>query len=681
MLSSPSYTLILNSLQEPAFIVDLAGKVSDMNRAAQELIHSLPLQVQDMHLSAWFPQVEDLQAGLKSQEPFERGVQLQEKSGQKAYTLVSAPLSSTENGFRGHLVRFLSPSAGKQPQKNLKLSPEQADLQLRYLREVAARQYAEELLQKERSLLQSLIDSTPDLIFYKDLNSVYLGCNATFLAFSGLSREDLLSGRTDASLYPSDLAKRFLESDHQALVSGRPVSYENWTTNPIGESVLLETQKTPYYGPNGELLGIIGISRDITHHRLAEENLQKANVEYQQLVSSISSILISLSPEVTVTQWNPSAARVFGIPAEAALGRLLSELEVEWDWVEIGGGIEDCRAALHTVYPDPVRFRRLDGSEGFLGINISPILDQAGSLAGFILLSADITLRRLEEVRYAQSQKLESIGRLAAGIAHEINTPIQYIGDNTLFLQEHVQRLVQALARYRDLLAEVRSGGIDPEQATALEQEIQELDLEYLCDEMPLSIQQSLEGIHRVSEIVRALKEFSHPGLHQKIPLDLNKALRDTLAVARNEWKYVAELVLDLDPELPLIMGLPGELNQAFLNVIVNAAQAIKETAQPDSGPAGLIGITTRQDGAWVEVRISDTGPGIPEEIRDHIFEPFFTTKKIGQGSGQGLAIAYDVIERKHGGRLSFESQPGHGTTFLIRLPVDSAVRGMEQVL
>ena len=194
------------------------------------------------------------------------------------------------------------------------------------------------------------------------------------------------------------------------------------------------------------------------------------------------------------------------------------------------------------------------------------------------------------------------------------------------------------------------------------------MDLEYLEAEIPKAISESLDGISRVSEIVNAMKEFSHPGAQSKTNIDLNHAIQTTLTVARNEWKYNAEMEVDLSANLPLVPCLPGEMNQVFLNLIVNAAHAIEEKFSGKG--TGRIKIKTQQEGNWVIIRISDNGNGIPENIRNKIFDPFFTTKKVGKGSGQGLAIAHSVIVNKHQGELNFESEVGKGTTFIIKLPI-----------
>lgn len=276
------------------------------------------------------------------------------------------------------------------------------------------------------------------------------------------------------------------------------------------------------------------------------------------------------------------------------------------------------------------------------------------------------------EIHLRQAQKLEAIGQLAAGIAHEINTPIQYIGDNNVFLNDSFQELFGFFATLKSTLD--AEGPMDKE---ALRRAIDAVDLDYFEDEIPKAIRQSLDGVARVSRIVSAMKEFSHPGTEAQERIDLNRAIENTLTVSRNEWKYVAELHTDLDPGLPLVPCFPGELNQVVLNLVVNAAHAIADaTGGMDSGHKGLIRVSTRIEGSDVVIRVSDNGSGIPEAIRARVFEPFFTTKPVGKGTGQGLAITHSVIVDKHGGKIELESELGKGTTFILRLPLEPLEKG-----
>jgi len=269
------------------------------------------------------------------------------------------------------------------------------------------------------------------------------------------------------------------------------------------------------------------------------------------------------------------------------------------------------------------------------------------------------------------SQKLESVGQLAAGIAHEINTPIQFVGDNIHFMKDAFQDIFALAPLYSELndLDLARS----PEAAALRDRLIEKMammDIDYLREEIPRAIDQSLDGIQRVSHIVQAMREFSHPGGEKKADMDLNKAIESTLILTRNEWKYTAELTTSFTPDLPPVKCYQADFNQVILNLLLNAAQAVQTKLEAEKGGKGRIEITTRRDGDEVEVCIRDNGTGIPAEIRSRVFDPFFTTKDVGKGTGQGLAIAHNIIVRKHGGRIYFESTAGEGTAFYIRLPL-----------
>ncbi|HEY4760959.1 MAG TPA: ATP-binding protein, partial [Thermoguttaceae bacterium] len=280
--------------------------------------------------------------------------------------------------------------------------------------------------------------------------------------------------------------------------------------------------------------------------------------------------------------------------------------------------------------------------------------------------------RKQIERELAQAYRLEAVGQLATGIAHEINTPMQYLGDNTRFLRDAFGEINAMFDKFHLLLQAAKEGSLGPQLMREVETSLGKADIAYLEKEIPKAIEQSLEGINRVAGIVRAMKEFSHPGGAKKQPVDLAHAIENALIISRNEWKYVADVVTDFDPSLPMVDCLPGDLNQVILNLIVNAAQAVAEKIGPKHAQKGTINIRSRKDGDWAEIRIEDTGTGIPEQFRHRIFDPFFTTKEAGKGSGQGLFIAQGMVKKKHGGTIDFQTQTGQGTTFVIRLPIKS---------
>ncbi len=286
----------------------------------------------------------------------------------------------------------------------------------------------------------------------------------------------------------------------------------------------------------------------------------------------------------------------------------------------------------------------------------------------------DVTEQRRLENDLAQAQKLESVGRLAAGVAHEINTPVQFVSDSVHFVREAMDDLAEIVDKYRNLRAATLNGdGSAPDvvaAAKAAEEAEDDADLDYILENAPVALDRAREGLGRVAAIVRSMKEFAHPDRKEMATADLNQAIRSTLVIASNEYKYVAEVETGFDPVLPHVNCYAGEVNQVVLNLIVNAAHAIGDVVKEQGGGKGKIRVATRVVGDCVEIAISDTGKGIPPEVRSRIFDPFFTTKEVGKGTGQGLAIARTVVVEKHGGTLHFETEVGKGTTFYIRLPI-----------
>ncbi len=341
---------------------------------------------------------------------------------------------------------------------------------------------------------------------------------------------------------------------------------------------------------------------------------------------------------------------------------LVQELAADWATDLHPEDAAACTAAIGAALRDrgpyqlEYRRRRHDGVYRLLQDVAVPRFTPSGEFCGYAGTCLDITERRDEELALRQALKLEAIGSLAAGIAHEINTPVQYVSDNVSFLQ-------RALA---DLLDLARRGGAHET----------DVDLEYLIAEAPAAADQAVDGLRRIADIVRAVKQFSHPGSDKPAPADLNDEITTTAAVSRNEWRYVADLTTRLDPNLPPVLCLADEIRQVLLNLIVNAAHAVADAVGATPGGRGHIEVASRRDGEWAEITVLDTGTGIPEAVRSRIFDPFFTTKSAGHGTGQGLAIARAIVVEKHGGVIRFDTVVGQGTTFIVRLPLRSPADG-----
>lgn len=431
------------------------------------------------------------------------------------------------------------------------------------------------------------------------------------------------------------------------------------TTQAILESLLLVGVLTALFFSTRALISA-------TVRRRGDEVLRQAHRDTEILLNSIPSLLIELDARGNIRQWNKAATSILEWEKATVAGKTLDCCGVKWLTPDVSS-----RIAAHAQVPsgrglDNVKLEK-NGTTRFLGLNAIPL--NTDGAAGILVVGADITDRLTLEHQLLQAQKLESVGQLAAGIAHEINTPTQYIGDNVRFLKEAFHDLEGVRASYERLLAAAQNNAVSGETVQEVMDRLQHADANYLFEEIPKAIDQSLEGVTRVAKIVGAMKEFSHPGTKDKTQLDLNHAIECTLTVARNEWKYVAELETEFDPSLPRIACQPGEFNQVILNLIVNAAHAIADVVGKDGSKKGTIKVQTRNCKDWAEIRIHDTGTGIPDSVRARVFDPFFTTKEIGKGTGQGLAIARSVVVDKHRGTIHFETAEGRGTTFVIRLP------------
>jgi PAS domain S-box-containing protein len=392
----------------------------------------------------------------------------------------------------------------------------------------------------------------------------------------------------------------------------------------------------------------------------------------EQLISSLPTIIIGLSRDNNIALWNARAEDVLGVGSEDVMGLHISQCGLEWNWDKILDGIIHSRYHNCPTRVDDIDFLRPDGEKRYLGITVNPINGDDKNILDLTMIGDDITDRKKMESQLQQSHKMEAIGQLAAGIAHEINTPVQFVGDNTRFFQESFDDLMQIIKQQQESLEAARANSLTDELVEKTNRLIEEIDLEYLEEEIPIAIQHSLKGVERIAKIVQAMKIFAHPGMVAREPVDINEEIGKTITITRNEWKYVAELKTEFDDSLPPVPCFRAEFNQVILNMIVNAAHAIAEVNKENQSEKGTIHIRTIHEGGYAKICIGDTGAGIPEEIRTKIFDLFFTTKEPGKGTGQGLAISHSVIVEKHNGTLDLETQEGKGTTFIIGLPIEA---------
>ena len=533
--------------------------------------------------------------------------------------------------------------------------------------DITERRRAVEELRGSRQMLQTILDAIPQRVFWKDRNCTYLGCNRPFAMDAGLKNPAEIVGKNDFGLSWASIAGLY-RADDEGVMQQRlgKLNFQERQTRPDGTELWLQTNKLPLLDAEGNVTGLVGTYEDITERRHAEWELRLT----KRSLDVASDTVFWINPQARIVYASEAASRALGYSREELISLSIPDIDPLfpqerwkgfWEEFRVRGAMnfesqhKDKQGRIFPVEVT-VNFLEFDGQEFMFAF------------------ARDITQRRELESQLRQAQKLDSIGQLAAGIAHEINTPIQFVGDNLRFLRDSWE----ATCKLRDLYRRVMEGGesLPPPVLAGFREAELNCDLDFLIDEVPRAIEQALDGSQQVAKIVRAMKEFSHPGMGEKTAANLNQGVESAVTVARNEWKFVADVVMNLDETLPEIVCHPGEINQVILNLVVNATHAIHDVVK--DGEKGRITIRTCARGEFVEISVRDTGTGIPDGIRTRIFDPFFTTKEVGKGTGQGLSLAHTVIVKKHGGKIWFETETGRGTTFFIHLPVNPVEESQE---
>jgi PAS domain S-box-containing protein len=527
--------------------------------------------------------------------------------------------------------------------------------------EISERVRAEAALREQAALL----DLARDAIMARGLDGTIRFWSHGAEEMYGYSRQQA-TGRVSHDLLNTVFPQQLAEIEAFILNAGRwdgelAHTTQNGTRIDVASQWILQRDK------DGHANGVLEINNDISGRKRMDE----ARNRLVAIVESSDDAIIGKDAEGIITSWNPGAERMFGYTSAEMIGQSIRRLlppDREHEEDEILSRIKSGETVEHI---ESIR-KRKDGEVIHVSLTISPIKDTSGKVVGASKIARNISDRKQLESQLLQAQKMEAVGQLAAGVAHEINTPIQYVGDNTSFLKESWTNLACLLNAAKELRDQVTPGMVRQATLDEYDRCSKEADVEYLAKDIPRAIDQTLEGVGRVTRIVSAMKEFSHPGSQEKRAVDLNSAIETTITISRHEWKYVAEVKTQLDPNLPLVPCFVGEINQVLLNLVVNASHAIADSLPADGSRLGTITISTRQDGNFVEVSVADTGTGIPENVKARVFDPFFTTKEVGKGTGQGLTLAHSVVVKKHAGKIWFDSELGKGTTFFIQLPLST---------
>jgi two-component system NtrC family sensor kinase len=522
--------------------------------------------------------------------------------------------------------------------------------------------------EQQMRLLTTALESAANGVTITDRAGRILWVNPAFTRLTGYSAAEVV-GQNPRVLKSGAQDGAFYRGLWDTVLAGAVWHGELVNRRKDGSLYTEEMTITPVRDDTQAVSHFIAIKRDVSERKLAEEKLRLAEEKHRSLVLNIPDVVWTRDSNGRVTFISPKIEKVSGYTVDEIRqqgARLFLDSIHPDDLRKVSEALKSL-FEKGREYNVECRFRRKSGEWIWLRDRAVATYERDGVRFADGVLS-DITEYKRLGIDLHQAQKLEAVGRLASGIAHEINTPIQFVGDNTRFLQDSFSGLEILIKKYRDLKDWAAAGGVTPARIEEVTRAEKESDSDYLLEEIPKALSQTLDGVNRVATIVRAMKDFAHPDGTEKAAADLNKALLSTLTVARNELKYVADVETEFGDLPPVVCNI-GDLNQVFLNLLVNAAHAIADKVK-GTGTKGQIRVrTTRENGAAL-ITISDTGCGIPEANRARVFDPFFTTKEVGRGTGQGLAIARSVVVERHKGRLTFESEVGKGTTFYIRLPL-----------
>ncbi len=442
-----------------------------------------------------------------------------------------------------------------------------------------------------------------------------------------------------------------------------PVAALEWFRRGAADCVAATAQLPEALGL--ALLEQIRRRRAIVERGAAERRIRDLERYNDHIIQNMNSALVVVDAEARITACNPPAERILGRDAECLRGRPL------------GPGLDGPARLLQRSLAGGARFRgaeseivREDGSVVPIGISCAPILDSDGVRIGAVATFQDLSEMRQLQRQVLQSEKLASLGQLAAGVAHEINNPMGFIHANLAQMAEYARDLRRAWNRVEELQKTLSAGRPDEVDSAAerLAATAEEVDVPYLLSDLAKAIRESQEGSERIRHIVSDLRDFSHQDTGERVPADVNQCLESTANIVWPMMKHLVVLEKEYQ-ELPAVSCFPMQLKQVFMNLLVNAYQAIEERAG-SAGGSGRIRLRTRRTANGVEVQVEDDGAGIAPENLGRLFDPFFTTKKVGMGTGLGLSTSYSIV-RRHGGTIRVEGRPGRGALFRVLLPLD----------
>ncbi len=555
--------------------------------------------------------------------------------------------------------------------------------------DVTDRKIAEEQLHFQQLQLRAILDNLPCRVWLNDLDGSYITVNKMFGAFLNLTPEQIV-GRSIQSIFPPEEAAKYILEDRQIIRQARQISFEE-QLQYNGETRWFFTTKIPLRDNHNQIIGIIGVSLDISDLKKTEVAMREQQERFRSIFELSPLGIVLSDTNANIVEVNDVFCRILGYTKEELIRKK------PWDITHADDVVSNQKlmARMHNgqidTYAMEKRYIRKDGSVLWVNLSVAAIKDHQGKFKYTLSVIDDISDRKaaeaqlrqqteqltcaLEEVKRTQSQlvqaeKMSSLGQLVAGVAHEINNPVNFIYGNLSHAGEYTNQILQLLELYQKHY---------PEPAQEIVQQSEEIEVDFLVDDLPKLLNSMKVGAERIQKIVLSLRTFSRMDEAEQKAVDIHEGIDSTLMILQHRFKAKhdrpgIEIIRDYG-ELPLVDCYPGQLNQVFMNILVNSLDALEERDQnrpldeAKAKPSQISIFTKVLDNSWVEIRISDNGPGIPEEYMPKLFDPFFTTKPVGKGTGMGLSISYQIITERHHGRINCTSSLEQGTEFIIQIP------------
>jgi PAS domain S-box-containing protein len=561
------------------------------------------------------------------------------------------------HGKKHFLESFLDITQIKQAQSFLEKSRQKLE------QEVAKRTKE---LEKAKNQWESTFDAVPDLISIVDQEFNIIRANQAMADRFQTTPKNLVGQKCYRLLHQSDQIPK--NCPHLRMLKDHAHHIEEFSEKSLNADLLLTA--SPLTDSKGKVYASVHVARDITALKEAHRRLSEQVDFMRTLVEAIPYPVFIKNTQGKFTDCNRAFAKMYAKKKSEIIGLNIFDLAP-------GHLAEKHQQTDQELWeneePQVYESSIISGENKKLDVIVNKAVfhDSENNPLGSVGVIVDITERKRMAAQLIKAQRLDAIGQLAAGIAHEINTPTQYIHNNIEFLREAFASINQTVGTTRQSAENISADTLSDNLSNNNEKTSSTNEAQVLYKDIKEALEGCLEGIERISAIVSSMRYFSHPGTDNKAPIDVNNALKHAITVSRNEWKYYADVKTQLDKDLPSLEGYAAPLNQAILNLIVNAAQAISQVLGESPRHKGLIYIKTKKMPNGIEIRITDNGPGIPQDILPKIFDPFFTTKEVGKGTGQGLALVNAIVVEKHGGNIEVETELGKGTSFIIQLPVE----------